>query len=104
MRTHYCGDIRAAHAGQEITLCGWADRRRDHGGVIFIDLRDRSGTVQITVDPELGAGDAEFGAAFEAAGHLRHETVIQVAGKVRERPAESINAGRFVALSGGQAV
>ena len=91
MRSHGCGDLRADHAGQQVMLCGWVDRRRDHGGVIFIDLRDRSGTVQITVDPELGAGDAEFGAAFEAAGHLRHETVIQVSGAVRNRPYESIN-------------
>ena len=91
MRSHGCGDLRADQAGQQVMLCGWVDRRRDHGGVIFIDLRDRSGTVQITVDPELGAGDADFSAAFEAAGHLRHETVIQVSGAVRNRPYESIN-------------
>jgi len=69
-----------------VQLCGWVDRRRDHGGVIFIDLRDRSGTVQITVDPDLGA------AAFAVAEHLRHETVVRVQGRVRARPAESINA------------
>jgi aspartyl-tRNA synthetase len=91
MRSHGCGDLRADQAGQQVMLCGWVDRRRDHGGVIFIDLRDRSGTVQITVDPELGVGDADFSAAFEAAGHLRHETVIQVSGAVRNRPYESIN-------------
>ncbi|MCF8133689.1 MAG: aspartate--tRNA ligase, partial [Synechococcus sp. Tobar2m-G35] len=68
-----------------VQLCGWVDRRRDHGGVIFIDLRDRSGTVQITVDPDLGA------AAFAVAEHLRNETVIQVEGTVRERPADAIN-------------
>ena len=66
-------------------LCGWVDRRRDHGGVIFIDLRDRSGSVQITVDPDLSAE------AFAVAEHLRNETVLQVEGKVRNRPAESIN-------------
>jgi aspartyl-tRNA synthetase len=55
MRSHGCGDLRADHAGQAVQLCGWVDRRRDHGGVIFVDLRDRSGTVQITVDPDLGA-------------------------------------------------
>ena len=55
MRSHGCGDLRADHAGQAVQLCGWVDRRRDHGGVIFIDLRDRSGTVQITVDPDNGA-------------------------------------------------
>jgi aspartyl-tRNA synthetase len=85
MRSHGCGDLRSDHAGQDVQLCGWVDRRRDHGGVIFIDLRDRSGTVQITVDPDLGAE------AFAVAEHLRHETVIQVAGTVRPRPAESIN-------------
>ena len=66
-------------------LCGWVDRRRDHGGVIFIDLRDRSGTVQITVDPDLGAD------AFAVAEHLRSETVLQVEGKVRARPGDSLN-------------
>jgi aspartyl-tRNA synthetase len=98
MRSHGCGDLRADAAGQAVQLCGWVDRRRDHGGVIFIDLRDRSGTVQITVDPDLGAE------AFAAAEHLRHETVIQVAGTVRERPAESINdklaTGRIEVLAG----
>jgi aspartyl-tRNA synthetase len=85
MRSHGCGDLRADHAGDDVQLCGWVDRRRDHGGVIFIDLRDRSGTVQITVDPDLGA------AAFAVAEHLRHETVLQVTGRVRPRPPESIN-------------
>ncbi|QPN62005.1 aspartate--tRNA ligase [Synechococcus sp. CBW1004] len=85
MRSHGCGDLRADHAGQEVQLCGWVDRRRDHGGVIFIDLRDRSGTVQITVDPDLGAE------AFAVAEHLRNETVLQVSGKVRPRPPESLN-------------
>ena len=81
----WCGDLRREDGGRTITLQGWVDRRRDHGGVIFIDLRDRSGTVQITVDPDLGA------AAFAVAEHLRNETVIQVEGAVRARPAESIN-------------
>jgi aspartyl-tRNA synthetase len=85
MRSHGCGDLRQDASGQAVQLCGWVDRRRDHGGVIFVDLRDRSGTVQITVDPDLGAE------AFAVAEHLRHETVIQVQGTVRERPAESIN-------------
>ncbi len=89
MRSHGCGDLRSDLAqdviGQDVSLCGWVDRRRDHGGVIFIDLRDRSGTVQITVDPDLGAE------AFAVAEHLRSETVLQVSGRVRARPAESIN-------------
>ena len=85
MRSNGCGDLRKQHIDKQVQLCGWVDRRRDHGGVIFIDLRDRSGTVQITVDPDLGAE------AFAVAEHLRSETVLQVEGKVRGRPAESLN-------------
>jgi aspartyl-tRNA synthetase len=85
MRSHGCGDLRSEAIGQSVKLCGWVDRRRDHGGVIFIDLRDRSGTVQITVDPDLAA------AAFAVAEHLRNETVLQVEGAVRARPPESLN-------------
>ncbi len=85
MRSNGCGDLRKQHIDKQVQLCGWVDRRRDHGGVIFIDLRDRSGTVQITVDPDLGAE------AFAVAEHLRSETVLQVSGKVRARPAESLN-------------
>ena len=85
MRSNGCGDLREQNIDQQVQLCGWVDRRRDHGGVIFIDLRDRSGTVQITVDPDLGAD------AFAVAEHLRSETVLQVEGKVRARPGESLN-------------
>ena len=85
MRSNGCGDLRKQQIDEQVQLCGWVDRRRDHGGVIFIDLRDRSGTVQITVDPDLGAE------AFAVAEHLRSETVLQVSGKVRARPAESLN-------------
>ena len=85
MRSNGCGDLRKQHIDKQVQLCGWVDRRRDHGGVIFIDLRDRSGTVQITVDPDLGAE------AFAVAEHLRSETVLLVEGKVRGRPAESLN-------------
>ena len=85
MRSNGCGDLRDTHIDETVQLCGWVDRRRDHGGVIFIDLRDRSGTVQITVDPDLGAD------AFAVAEHLRSETVLQVQGKVRARPGESLN-------------
>jgi len=52
MRTHYCGSVNSAHLDQTVTLCGWAHRRRDHGGVIFIDLRDREGLVQVVIDPD----------------------------------------------------
>ena len=85
MRSNGCGDLRDTHIDETVQLCGWVDRRRDHGGVIFIDLRDRSGTVQITVDPDLGAD------AFAVAEHLRSETVLQVQGLVRARPGESLN-------------
>ncbi len=85
MRSHGCGDLRSSHVDQVVELSGWVDRRRDHGGVIFVDLRDRSGTVQITVDPDLGAE------AFAVAEHLRNETVLQVEGTVRRRPAASLN-------------
>ncbi len=85
MRSHGCGDLRSSSVDQVVELSGWVDRRRDHGGVIFVDLRDRSGTVQITVDPDLGPE------AFAVAEHLRNETVVQVQGRVRLRPQESLN-------------
>jgi aspartyl-tRNA synthetase len=85
MRSHSCGDLRSDAIDSSVLLSGWVDRRRDHGGVIFIDLRDRSGTVQITVDPDMGAE------AFAVAEHLRNETVLQVEGRVRARPDESRN-------------
>jgi aspartyl-tRNA synthetase len=81
----WCGDLRQEDGERRVTLHGWVDRRRDHGGVIFIDLRDRSGTVQVTVDPELGPE------AFAVAEHLRNETVLRVVGTLRPRPAESVN-------------
>ncbi len=85
MRSHYCGQLRSSHLGEVVTLCGWVDRRRDHGGVIFIDLRDRSGTVQIVSDPERtpeSCGNAD---------RLRSEYVVQVTGRVSQRPEESLN-------------
>jgi len=85
MRSNGCGDLRKQQIDDQVQLCGWVDRRRDHGGVIFIDLRDRSGTVQVTVDPDLGAD------AFAVAEHLRSESVLQVGGTVRARPEESRN-------------
>ena len=84
MRSHYCGQITAEHLGQEIKLAGWVNRRRDHGGVIFIDLRDREGVVQVVIAPEQKA-------AFALAESIRSEFVIQVKGKVRKRPEGTIN-------------
>ena len=78
MRSHYCGDLRSAHDGETVTLCGWVHRRRDHGGVIFLDLRDRSGLVQVVVDP-----DTEE--AFARADRVRGEYVLKVQGRVRMR-------------------
>lgn len=85
MRSNYCGALRNEHINSKVQLCGWVDRCRDHGGVIFIDLRDSSGTMQITVDPDQGTD------LFNIAESLKNETVIQVTGKVRSRPEESIN-------------
>ncbi|MDQ2077907.1 aspartate--tRNA ligase [Marinimicrobium sp. ABcell2] len=84
MRSDYCGTLRAEHIDQEVTLCGWVDRRRDHGGVIFIDLRDREGIVQVVFDPD--AGDH-----FHLADRVRGEYVLQVTGKVRARDAATVN-------------
>jgi len=85
MRTSYCGDVSEALLGQDVTLMGWAHRRRDHGGVIFIDLRDRQGLVQIVCDPDR----AEM---FKTAEGVRGEFCLQVKGKVRARPAGTENA------------
>ncbi|MDT3706754.1 MAG: aspartate--tRNA ligase [Thiobacillus sp.] len=85
MRTHYCGAVTAADIGNTVTLCGWAHRRRDHGGVIFIDLRDREGMVQVVIDPDTPA-------AFKLAEEVRHEFVLKIEGKVRPRPAGTENA------------
>ena len=85
MRSIGCGELRSEHITSDVQLCGWVDRRRDHGGVIFIDLRDRTGTVQITIDPDQGAE------TFAIAEHLRNESVLQLNGSVRARPTESLN-------------
>ncbi|MEP0869662.1 aspartate--tRNA ligase [Trichocoleus desertorum AS-A10] len=85
MRTHYCGQLRAENIGETVTLCGWVDRRRDHGGVIFLDLRDRTGIVQIVSDPERTPN------SYEPAGDFRNEYVIQVTGRVTRRPDDSLN-------------
>ncbi|MBW4539291.1 MAG: aspartate--tRNA ligase [Myxacorys chilensis ATA2-1-KO14] len=85
MRTHYCGQVRASHIGETVTLFGWVDRRRDHGYVIFVDLRDRSGTVQVVSDPE------RTPQSHDQAGDLRNEYVIKIVGRVTKRPDESLN-------------
>jgi len=84
MRTHYCGELSAALVDRTVTLCGWAHRRRDHGGVIFIDLRDREGLAQVVCDPDRPA-------AFGAAERVRNEYVLRVTGRVRRRPAGTVN-------------
>ena len=84
MRSHYCGLVDESLLGQDVTLSGWAHRSRDHGGVIFIDLRDREGIVQVVADPD-------YPEAFVPAEKVRNEWVIQVRGKVRERPEGTIN-------------
>ena len=84
MRTHYCGQVTAEHLDQTVTLCGWVHRRRDHGGVIFLDLRDREGLVQIVCDPDSPE-------TFRTAESLRNEYVVRVTGTVRRRPAGTEN-------------
>src|SRR5512143_1090098 len=91
MRTHYCGAVTAADIGKSVTLCGWAHRRRDHGGVIFIDLRDREGQVQVVVDPDTPE-------AFKQAEEVRSEFVLKIAGKVRPRPAGTENPNQATGL------
>jgi aspartyl-tRNA synthetase len=84
MRTHYCGQVNAAQLGHTVTLCGWAHRRRDHGGVIFLDLRDREGLVQIVCDPDRAQ-------TFAIAESIRNEYCLRVVGLVRRRPEGTTN-------------
>ncbi len=84
MRTDYCGNIDSSYAGQEVTLCGWVNKRRDLGGVIFIDLRDREGIVQVVFDPDLPE-------VLDVANKLRNEFCVKLTGKVRARPEGQIN-------------
>ncbi|MCK5386765.1 MAG: aspartate--tRNA ligase, partial [Gammaproteobacteria bacterium] len=79
MRTNYCGEVTESLIDQEVTVCGWVHRRRDHGGVIFIDLRDREGILQVVYDPDIED-------AFATAESVRNEYVLQVKGLVRYRP------------------
>ena len=85
MRTYYCGEIRSSNIGETVTLYGWVDRRRDHGGVIFLDLRDRTGIVQIVSDPQRTPD------SYEQANTLRNEYVVKVTGRVSQRPDDSLN-------------
>ena len=84
-RTQYCGSLRAEHAGTEVILMGWAHRRRDLGGLIFVDLRDREGTIQVVFDPEKGPQ------AHELAHSIRNEFVLAIRGQVNPRPADMVN-------------
>jgi aspartyl-tRNA synthetase len=85
MRSHYCGELNESHIDEEIRICGWVHRRRDHGGVIFIDLRDREGLVQVVFDPDAPE-------SFQIAERVRNEFVLQVHGTVRRRPDGTGNA------------
>jgi aspartyl-tRNA synthetase len=84
MRTHYCGELSASLVDREVALCGWAHRRRDHGGVIFVDLRDREGLAQVVFNPDRKE-------AFSIAEKIRSEFVLRVVGKVRRRPEGTVN-------------
>jgi aspartyl-tRNA synthetase len=97
MRSHYCGQVGEELIGQTVEVAGWVHRRRDHGGIIFVDLRDREGLLQIVFDPDAAV-------VFREAERLRNEFVIRVKGRVRERPAGTVNAhlasGRVELLAG----
>ena len=84
MRSHYCGDLEASQVDREVELCGWVHRRRDHGGVIFLDVRDRSGIIQVVYDPDIED-------SFATADKVRNEFVLRITGKVRLRPAGTVN-------------
>lgn len=84
MRTHYCGSVNESHIDQTITICGWVDRRRDHGGVIFLDMRDREGIVQVVFDPDTEEH-------FQRADRVRSEYVLKITGRVRARAEGTVN-------------
>lgn len=85
MRSHYCGSLGSENIDQEVTLCGWVDRRRDHGGVIFLDMRDREGIVQVVFDPDTEEH-------FRTADRVRGEYVLRIRGRVRARAGATVNA------------
>ena len=84
MRSHLCGDLRSEHIGQSVTISGWVHRRRDHGGVIFLDVRDHRGIVQVVFDPDTEEH-------FELADQLRNEYVVSIQGVVRARDEAAVN-------------
>ena len=84
MRSHYCGELGTADVGEQVEICGWVHRRRDHGGVIFLDNRDRTGILQVVIDPDTEA-------SFALADSVRNEFVLWARGKVRPRPEGTIN-------------
>ena len=84
MRSHYCGQVGESSVGKTITVAGWAHRRRDHGGVIFVDLRDREGLLQVVFDPDIAE-------VFALAERVRNEFVLEVTGVVRKRPGGTAN-------------
>ena len=84
MRTHYCGDVAESDVGSRVELCGWVHRRRDHGGVVFLDVRDRAGIVQVVYDPDTPA-------SFAVAEQVRNEYVLHIRGRVRPRPEGTVN-------------
>ncbi|MFL2526940.1 MAG: aspartate--tRNA ligase [Candidatus Azotimanducaceae bacterium] len=84
MRSHYCGEVKKSEVGQEVEVCGWVHRRRDHGGVIFLDVRDRSGIVQVVYDPDTQD-------SFATADRVRNEFVLKAKGLVRDRPDGTVN-------------
>ena len=98
MRSHYCGELNASHIGEPVELCGWVHRRRDHGGVVFLDVRDRTGIVQVVYDPDTAE-------SFRVAERVRNEYVLRMTGKVRRRQegAENPNmaTGEIEVLGGG---
>ena len=85
LRTHTCGEVRVEHLDQEVTLCGWVDSTRDHGGAVFLDLRDRYGKTQVVYGPESGPE------LVEEAGKLRSEDVVKIMGQVNHRPEGTVN-------------
>ena len=85
MRSHYCGSLTTQQIDETVTVCGWVDRRRDHGGVIFLDMRDRKGIVQVVFDPDTQEH-------FERADRVRGEYVLRVTGRVRARGEGTVNS------------